>query len=200
MIGLVDYDAGNVRSVANALHNLEVEFVLTSDPVSLAAADGLILPGVGAAPGAMESLDRRNLTQMLRGYKKPFLGICLGMELLLTHSDEGNIGCLGVLPGTIKRFDARAEKVPHMGWNQVEITRPNPLTKNLPDNANFYFAHSYYAPVDDSTTAVTSCGMLFASMVNHENFYGVQFHPEKSGPDGLTLLHNFNLLCTSSRQ
>ena len=200
MIGLVDYDGGNVRSVANALQNLGVDFVLSADPEKLNAADGLILPGVGAAPGAMESLKQRNLVGLLQGCKKPLLGICLGMELLLSHSDEGDIPCLGVLPGTVKRFDQRAEKVPHMGWNQVEFTRENPLANHLPENPYFYFAHSLYVPVDDATSAVTSCGMLFASMVQKENFYGVQFHPEKSGPDGLTLLNNFNMLCTSFRQ
>lgn len=200
MTGVVDYDAGNIRSVSNALKSLGAEFIVTDDVKILAGCDGIILPGVGAATGAMRSLKKGGLVQFLRSCRKPFLGICLGMQVLMDRSEEGDVACLGIIPGTVKKFDQRAEKIPHMGWNSIQVIAENPLLDGLPRIPFFYFAHSYYAPVADAAAAITSCGILFASAMRRDNYFGVQFHPEKSGPVGLTVLRNFIAICKSSRQ
>ena len=200
MIGVVDYEAGNIASVSNALSTLGAEFIVSSNADELSRCSGIVLPGVGAATGAMQSLHQRGLIDFLCSVRVPLMGICLGMQILYDRSAEGDTQCLGILPGTIKKLDDSAEKIPHMGWNRVEIRTPHRLMNGIQSNEFFYFAHSYVAPVDDCTIGITASGERFTSVVAKENYFGVQFHPEKSGASGLHLLRNFIELCSSSRQ
>jgi imidazole glycerol-phosphate synthase subunit HisH len=200
MIGVIDYAAGNITSVANALASIGVDFRLSNKESELAGCDGIILPGVGAAQKAMESINGNNLAGFLQSYAKPFLGICLGMELLYEISDEGNTPCLGIIPGRVKMFDAAVPKIPHMGWNRVMTVEPGTWIGGKGDLGYYYFAHSYYVPVDRFSLAISESGVPFASVVKRLNYYGVQFHPEKSGDAGLALLKKFDALCKSSRQ
>ena len=200
MIGVVDYDAGNITSVSNALTTIGAEFHVSGERDVLARCDGIILPGVGAAPGAMASLNERKLLGFLASVDIPLLGICLGMQLLYESSEEGNTSCLGVLSGTIKKFDDKVSKVPHMGWNQVEVASENRLITGMRRGAYFYFAHSYAAGVNGSTVGIARCEAPFAAIVSKGNYFGVQFHPEKSGNAGLMILKNFEAICRSSRR
>lgn len=197
MIGVVDYEAGNIASVRNALASIAAEFLVSADTEKLSRCTGLILPGVGAAPAAMSSLRRRGLVEYLRRVNVPLLGICLGMQLFYERSEEGDTGCLGILPGIVSRLDQGVEKIPHMGWNRVEFNAPFP-DGIVPPPAHFYFAHSYAAPIDDVTAATSECGVRIAAAVRHGNYFGLQFHPEKSGAAGLDLLTRFLALCESS--
>ncbi len=195
MIGVVDYEAGNIASVSNALTAIRCEFVVTNEAQKLRTCQGIILPGVGAAPGAMESLRQYKLDTFLPKVTVPFLGICLGMQLLYRESEEGPTVCLGVLNETVKKFDERTSKVPHMGWNAVVQRSPNPLMQGINNRAYFYFAHSFFSDVGNRSTAVTCDGNEFSAVIQKDNFFGVQFHPEKSGENGLRLLKNFSNLC-----
>ena len=199
MIGVVDYEAGNIRSVANALTALGIEYAVSSSAGLLSGCSGIILPGVGAAPGAMDALRRRGLVNHLKETRVPVLGICLGMQLLFDHSEEGMAECLGVIPGTVTAIPEGTAKIPHMGWNEVGILVPDGLWEGIGDRTHFYFAHSFIARPCPATTSVTESGITFAASVCHGNFYGVQFHPEKSGRPGLALLGNFGKLCRSFR-
>ena len=201
MIVVVDYGMGNLRSVSKALESLGASVRVSSDPKDVAQAEKLILPGVGAFPAAMRELSARQLvepvTQFIRS-GKPYLGICLGLQLLFDSSEEGEGAAgLGVLAGAVKRFPAGASrKVPHMGWNDVR--RPGsqdgcPVLAGIPDGSFVYFVHSYYAePADRAVTALeTDYGVRFAAMVWRGNLFATQFHPEKSQAIGLQLLKNF---------
>ncbi len=200
MIGVVDYEAGNISSVANALRAIGAEFILSASEVDLSKCQGIVLPGVGAARGAMASLEKQKLSAFLSSTKQPFLGICLGMQLFYESSEEGPTKCLGVLPGMIRKFDSSRMKVPHMGWNLVQRKSDHPLMTGLSPREYFYFAHSYFAEPDESAIAAATEQTTFAAVVRRENYFGVQFHPEKSGKAGLQLLRNFVALCASSRQ
>jgi glutamine amidotransferase len=200
MIGVVDYEAGNIASVSNAMKNIEIDFIVTSDARMLASCDGVILPGVGAAPGAVDSLRRRGLFDFLKNLRSPVLGICLGMQLLFESSEEGDTPCLGIVPETIRTLNGHIPKVPHMGWNQVEFTVDTPLNQGVGRREFFYFAHSFSAPVVPSTVAVTDCGLMISAAIAVDNYVGVQFHPEKSGDAGLRILKNFESICRSYRQ
>ena len=202
MIGIVDYQAGNLTSVARALAYLREECVITGDPRILDAASHIIFPGVGAAGTAMRNLRERGLDIRLRQWAaegKPLLGICLGTQVIFAHSDEDDTDCLGIVPGTVKRFpadlqaDGQRLKIPHMGWNRVAFTAAHPVFAGIPEGAEFYFVHSYHpVPSDDSWTAGwTEYGIRFAAAVARNSLIAVQFHPEKSGRPGLTLLENF---------
>ncbi|HTP13666.1 MAG TPA: imidazole glycerol phosphate synthase subunit HisH [Bacteroidota bacterium] len=195
MIGVVDYEAGNIASVSNALASIGVDFVVSGDRRKLEGCSGIILPGVGAAPGAMRSLEQKQLTGLLKAPPVPLLGICLGMQLLYERSEEGTTNCLGALDGTVRRFGSETSKIPHMGWNAVDQQLSDQLFSGIPQGAFFYFAHSYYAPVDRSSISATTEGVPFASAIHDGRFYGVQFHPEKSGPIGLRVLKNFAAVC-----
>jgi glutamine amidotransferase len=195
MIGVIDYEAGNLASVSNALKSIGMSFIVSPLASRLGDCSGIILPGVGAAPLAMRSLERQGLVSFIRELKRPFLGICLGMQLLYDKSEEGDTECLGIASGLVRRFDATAERVPHMGWNEVIFRTDNGLAENAGEKASFYFAHSYYAPVGAATNAVTECGTIFSAAIRVCNFYGVQFHPEKSAAAGLKLLKSFCDLC-----
>ena len=195
-VGVVDYRAGNARSVVYAFDRLGIASRLVRTPADAAAVGLLALPGVGSAPATMRSLDEQGLIEPLnmrvRQAGVPFLGICIGMQLLFERSDEGNERCLGWLPGTVRRFDASV-RIPQMGWNSVRFTRDHALSRAAPDRTEVYFVNSYYAvPARESDVlGVTDYGGAFCSMVAHENVLGVQFHIEKSGPVGLRLLRAF---------
>ena len=197
MIGVINYGTGNIRSVANALQRLGVEFFVSNDAVKLSCADKLIFPGVGEARHAMDELYRLNLVDWIKQVQVPFLGICLGMQLLFERSVERETECLGLIPGTVQQFcvDKNQLKVPHMGWNQIQLVKDDPLFSGIHSGEFFYFVHSYYVPITAETIAQTEYGISFASAVRWKNFRGVQFHPEKSSKEGLHLLKNFIELC-----
>ena len=196
MIVVVDYRAGNLYNVAHALKYLGSDFVFSGDAKKIARASKVILPGVGSARAAMDSLAEQGLVGALRELRVPFLGICLGLQLLFESSAEDDTPCLAVLPGTVQKFDNSEVKVPQIGWNQVRYfpTQPRPplIFKGIPNQSFFYFVHSYHAPYsEDVAVGVTEYATTFASAVHRSNFWGVQFHPERSGDVGLRLLQNF---------
>ncbi len=200
MIAIVDYRAGNLTSVRWALEELGHDVRVTSDPAEVAAAERIIFPGVGAAGAAMRHLHESGLDEVIRraaASGTPFLGICLGMQILFEFSEEdGGVETLGVLPGVVRRFrpaDPR-EKVPHMGWNRVRWTRPHPVLEGLPRESYFYFVHSYYvcpARPEDVLGVSDYAGVSFCAAVASANVLATQFHIEKSGPRGLALLDRF---------
>ena len=198
MIGIINYGAGNIRSVSNALHRLSVSHMVSDNRNELQKADKLIFPGVGEARSAMDALAHTGLPEWLKEVTVPFLGICLGMQLLFEHTTERATDCLGIISGTNTRFISEKTelKVPHMGWNQVQHQGDNPLFSGIMSGENFYFVHSYYAPLSPSTVGRTEYGVQFTSALQQNNYYGVQFHPEKSGKSGLHLLKNFIDLCS----
>jgi len=195
MIVVVDYKAGNLYNVGNALAYLNTNFVFSGDPEVISRAQKVILPGVGSARAAMQSLTDQRLVEVLTKLQVPFLGICLGLQLLFEKSEEDDTPCLGLLPGTIRKLDSTVVKVPHIGWNQVvqgsRKSNASVLFKKVPDGSFFYFVHSYCAPVADEATGRTQYGKWFGSAVSRDNFWGVQFHPERSGDVGLRVLKNF---------
>lgn len=192
MIVVIDYKAGNLYNVGNALRHLGADFVFTADPSVVRNASKVILPGVGSARPAMDSLQELGLVSVLKQLSVPFLGICLGLQLLFERSDEEKTECLGILPGTVKRFDSGRLKVPHIGWNLVCYTGRDFLFHGIPDRSSFYFVHSFHAPVTEGVTkGVTDYGNWFSSAVAKANYSGVQFHPERSGELGLQVLRNF---------
>ena len=197
MIGIIDYGAGNLHSVVKAITRLGYQIKLITKPSEHDdEIEKLILPGVGNAKVAMDVLNDTGLSDYLRAEVNkgtPLLGICLGMQLLLETSEEGNVPCLGFLPGTVPLFGEEAEKVPHMGWNQVQDVQKHFLFQDIPDNADFYFVHSYYAQpsIEDHIIGVTNYGPDFACAIGNSQVMGVQFHPEKSGKHGIQLLDNY---------
>jgi len=194
-IAVVDYGASNLQSVANALTSLGQKFEVVSDPKKLADFDKVIVPGVGAAGSAMKKLRESGFADVLPTLKVPVLGLCLGMQMLAEFSEEDATKCLSVLSGKVRRFVTEL-KVPHMGWNTVRLVRDSKLTEGVPDGSFFYFVHSYYLPVDPRyCVGETSYGASFASIVQKDNFYGTQFHPEKSGEWGMKILDNFCRVC-----
>ena len=195
MIALIDYGAGNIESVANALTNLNAQFIITCNEKEILDADKIIFPGVGEASYAVRRLHLLNLFSFLQITNKPLLGICLGMQLLCQHSDEGNVSCLGIFPASSQLFDNTKTKVPHMGWNQVEFLKPSKLFDNIPNKTFFYFAHSYYVMLNSYSMAQTNHETFFSAACERDNFYGVQFHPEKSGEAGIQLIKNFLEKC-----
>ena len=192
MIALIDYGGGNLRSVVNALTRFGVLFEVTSDPEVVRRASKVIFPGQGAAGQTMQALRDAGLVDVLRNLKVPFLGICIGMQILFERSEEGDTLCLGVVPGILKRFSSSQLKIPQIGWNVVKFSGDSPLLRGIPNESYFYFVHSYAASlVGASTLGVSFYGQPFTSILQKDNFYGVQFHPEKSGDVGLQLLRNF---------
>ena len=189
MIAIVRYNAGNVRSVYNALVRLGTEPVVTNDPDLLRNADHVLFPGVGHAASAMQSLRETGLHRVLPQLTQPFLGICLGMQLLCRNIEEGEVQGLGVFPTDVRRFPTEG-RVPHMGWNDFSYLKSQ-LFRGLSSESNMYFVHSYYADVVAETTATTEYQVPFSAALHVKNFYGVQFHPEKSGRAGLKVLENF---------
>ena len=230
MIAIIDYDTGNLRSVCNALDRIGAEYCLTDDPTVIAKADRVLLPGVGEASSAMQKLQERGLCEVIKSLKVPVLGICIGMQLMCRHSEEGNVDCLGIFDADVRKFEAdpaAGVKVPHMGWNTISDLRTN-LFKRLGNLADMesgpsvllsqstcsgvesgsaslgsdlsmsqssdvfvYFVHSFAASVCDDTIAVSENGRKFSAAMRKGNFYGAQFHPEKSGDVGERILRNF---------
>jgi len=190
-IAVVKYNAGNTASVANALERLGVTATISDAPDVLRAADKVIFPGVGEASSAMDYLRARNLDTTIRSLTQPILGICLGMQLLCSASEENNTECLGIVPQRVRRFsDGHGLKIPHMGWNVIEELR-SPLFDGVNAGEHFYFVHSYFVEKGATTTAVCEYGESFSAALQHENFYAVQFHAEKSGTTGQQVLENF---------
>ena len=194
-IVVIDYESGNLRSVARAVEKAGVVACVTSDPAMLGSADAVILPGVGSGPAAMSALNARGLVEPLLGYiasGRPFLGVCLGLQLLLEATDEGDADCIGLVPGRVRRLPD-GMKVPHMGWNTVRFQTEHPLWAGIPQDSHFYFVHSYYAdPTQrDNVAGVTEYGVPFCSVYARDNVVATQFHPEKSGVNGLRIYANF---------
>lgn len=198
MIAIVDYGAGNLFSVGNALAYLNLEYKITGNPEELEAADAIILPGVGAFADAMTMLTQRGLVEPIRQLagRKPLLGICLGMQILFEVGYEfGTTKGLGLIPGCVKRIDAPGLKLPHMGWNDLKIQNPDPLTQGLQGGEYVYFVHSYRADCPaEQVAATTWYGEEIPAMVHNGLVFGAQFHPEKSGAAGLKILQNFGRL------
>lgn len=195
MIAIVKYNAGNIGSVTNALNRLGIENKVTDDPEELKAADKVIFPGVGEAGTAMNYLRERGLDQVIKELKQPVLGICLGMQLMCSHSEEGDTECLGIFDTTVKKFPATAGmKVPHMGWNSLNtevVDQQSSILQGLKPDADVYYVHSYYAEVCKNTVAACDYILPFSSVLQKDNFYATQFHPEKSAGIGEQILKNF---------
>ena len=195
MIAIIDSGGANIASVQFALERLGVEAQLTQDAATIAAAEKVILPGVGAAPVAMRRLQDAGLVAVIRSLQQPVLGICLGMQLLFEHSAESDTPMLGVIDGACAEFPAAAGlTVPHMGWNRllpIDCATPHPLLAGVESGAHVYFVHSYYAPLSGDTVAGCDYGLGFTAMVASGNFMGCQFHPERSGAVGAQILNNF---------
>jgi len=192
VIAIIDYKAGNIASVSNALNRLGAEFVVTNQHAQLDSADKIIFPGVGHARSAMNSLKENGLDTWLKSSQKPVLGICLGMQLFFDSTEEGETETLGIVPGRLKKFNAQHDKVPHMGWNIFSDLKEHSVLEGIRKENYVYYVHSFYAPV--TTEAIATCtyaGAEFASVVAVRNFVGMQFHPEKSGDTGMNLLSNF---------
>ncbi|MGI8811928.1 MAG: imidazole glycerol phosphate synthase subunit HisH [Pyrinomonadaceae bacterium] len=189
-VAILKYNAGNVASVQNALGRPGVDSVITDDPEVIRAADKLIFPGVGEASTAMSFLCERGLDVLIRSLTQPVLGVCLGMQLMCTHSDENDTPCIGIFPATVRLFESGEMKVPHTGWNTIEDSSPA-LFHGVPENSYVYFVHSYYVSLSEYTSSVCRYGIEFSAALEKDNFYGVQFHPEKSGTVGEKILENF---------
>ena len=189
---LVDAGGTNIGSVRYALQRLGVEASLTADPAAIRAADKVILPGVGAAGPGMARLRELGLVGLMRALTQPVLGVCLGMQLLCAHSEEGDTACLGVIDAPVRRFhEAPGLRVPHMGWNALEPVRGHPLLDGIGAGEQAYFVHSYAVPAGECTLATTDFGGPFSAVVARGNFHGMQFHPERSAGVGARLLKNF---------
>ena len=190
MIAIIKYNAGNIRSVQNAISRLGYKSIITDNHQEILNADKVIFPGVGEASSAMQYLKDKGLDKLIVTLKQPLLGICLGLQLLCKDSEEGNTQCLGVFDASTKRFPPK-DKVPHMGWNNFIIRSAIDLFKNIPQNNDVYFVHGYYAEVTNDTLATSNYILTFSSIMKRENFYAMQFHPEKSADIGSQLLKNF---------
>lgn len=194
MIALIDYNAGNTCSVMNALKRLNADYLLTHDVGLIRQADHVIFPGVGHASAAMQSLKEKQLIPTIQQLQQPMLGICVGMQLMAEHSEEGDTICLGLVPGTVGRFQPEKNddyrKVPHMGWNTLSDLK-GPLFRDIPRDQYVYFVHSYFMDITDHTIGRSSYNHDFTAAIQRDNFYGVQFHTEKSGKIGEQILANF---------
>lgn len=191
-VAVLKYNAGNIHSVLHALERLGTSAVLTDSPEVLAQADKVIFPGVGEAGTTMEYLKSHGLDKVIKDLKQPVLGICLGQQLMCSHSDEGNVDCLGIFDVPVKRFNPsdNADKVPHMGWNTIR-TAGGGLFKGFDKDEYVYFVHSFYVPQCEWTAASTEYIVPFSASLHRDNFYATQFHPEKSGRTGERILQNF---------
>ncbi len=209
-IAIIDYDAGNIRSVQKALEECGASANITADATDIINADGVVFPGQGACDSSMRHIRERGLFDIIRrsiDSGKPFLGVCLGLQLLLESSEEGDEPCLGILKGSTRRLppektDQVGLKIPHMGWNSVSLSVAHPVFEGIPDESYFYFVHSYYADPEDRdiVAGITSYGIDFCSAVAWDNVAAVQFHPEKSGAVGLRIYHNFLSLVEADRE
>ncbi len=202
MIAIIDYGAGNLRSVVNAITKLGYQPIITSNPEEVMKAKFVILPGVGAAGSTVSNLKRLGLTEPIKDYiasRRPFLGVCIGLQVLFSGTDEGGgHQCLGIISGQVKKLPSGL-KIPHIGWNQVKQKVRHPIFEGIADKENFYFVHSYYAKPDDEAlvAGTTEYGIPFCSVVVRNNLIATQFHPEKSGELGLKMYANFLKLASA---
>ncbi len=196
MIGIIRYGAGNIFSLTAALERLGIKYGMVNSEADFEQFDRYVIPGVGHAGAAMNKLQQSGMVDKIKALKKPTLGICVGMQLLTAHSEEGNANMLDIFPIQTLKFEDSAEyKVPHTGWNQVNSEKDNPLFKNIPAGSHFYFVHSYFIEFNQQyTLASTAYSTKFSASIWKDNFFGVQFHPEKSGRFGEVLLTNFSNL------
>ncbi len=191
-LAVIDYGAANLASVMFALERLDAHAILTRDLDVITGASRVLFPGVGAAKSSMDNIQKLELDACIQSLKQPVMGICMGMQLLFQFSEEGDVDMLGLLPQTIKHFDKNTQfSVPHMGWNTIKQEKQCPLLKNIDEESHFYFVHSYYAPVEKYTVASCDYANNFSAIIQKDNFYGCQFHPEKSGKNGAIILNNF---------
>ncbi|NCB57595.1 MAG: imidazole glycerol phosphate synthase subunit HisH [Gammaproteobacteria bacterium] len=193
---IIDTGCANLSSVKMAIQRLGVEPIVSCDAADIKSADKLILPGVGTAKAAMRNLQERKLVDLIREAKQPLLGFCLGMQMLAQASEESmdgesDIQCLGIIPGKVKLMQVGNLRLPHMGWNQIEHDGTHPLFKDIPSGSYFYFVHSYALEVTEATLARCDYGQPFSAVVGKDNFFGAQFHPERSGKLGAQLIRNF---------
>ncbi|MEL6133517.1 MAG: imidazole glycerol phosphate synthase subunit HisH [Bacteroidota bacterium] len=189
-VAILKYNAGNIQSVVYALERQGVVPTLTDDPQILREAEKVIFPGVGEASTAMRYLQDKGLDQVIKELTQPVLGICLGLQLMCQYSEENDTEALGIFPATVRLFPQAVGKVPHMGWNNVETTI-HPLLADIPNGSHMYFVHGYYAELSDYTVGQTRYGLSFSSVMQKDNFFATQFHPEKSGRHGAQILQNF---------
>lgn len=190
---IIKYNAGNIRSVQFALERLGVNGIVTDNPEEIMSADRVIFPGVGEASTAMQYLKERKLDQLIAGLKQPVLGICLGMQLLCRHSEENDTACIGVFDLEVKRFTSPVEnllKIPQIGWNNITGLH-SVMFEHVPENSYMYFVHSYYAALGADTVAITNYVINYSAALQKDNFYAVQFHPEKSAEHGSRIIENF---------
>lgn len=191
MVAIIDYKMGNLRSVKNALSRLGAEYVITDDAEMIRKADRVLLPGVGNAAEAMQNLKNSGLVEVIRSLRQPVLGICVGMQVMCRHSDEGNVDCMGIFDSKVRRFEVSEDlKVPHMGWNKIGNLESR-LFNGINGGDYVYFVHSFYPELCPDTIATSLHGHLFSAALKYENFYGTQFHPEKSGDIGERIIKNF---------
>jgi glutamine amidotransferase len=191
-LAIIDSGGANIASLRYAIERLGIDSELTTDPDRLRAASHVILPGVGAAADCMARLHSAGIVEVIRELRQPLLGVCVGMQLLYESSEEGNVNCLGLLPGRVRRLSAEfGLPIPHMGWNQLEFKVSNPLLNDIAESDYVYFVHSYCAPLSDATLAQCSYGEPFSAIVQRGSVYGAQFHPERSARIGSLLLRNF---------
>ncbi len=188
-VSIIKYNAGNIQSVLFALERIGINAIVTDNVEQLKTSDKVIFPGVGEASSAMQYLKEKNLDEVIINLKQPVLGICLGMQLMCHSSEEGNTKCLGIFNNTIKLFKGDV-KVPQMGWNTIHDLKTT-LYKGIKENEHMYFVHSYYAEISEHTIAKTTHALEYSSSLQKNNFYGVQFHPEKSSDAGQVILENF---------
>lgn len=191
-LAIIKYNAGNIQSVMAALERLGIQGKVTDDAETIKAADKVIFPGVGEASSAMASLQHNRLDDVIKDLKQPVLGICVGMQLLCKHSEENNTACLGIVPVAVKKFQPGKDliKIPQVGWNTIYNLR-SPLFAGVPENSYIYNVHSYYAERSEHTIATCNYGLEYAAAVQKDNFYGVQFHTEKSAETGDRIIQNF---------
>lgn len=196
-ITIINTGCANISSVRFAFERLGVKVNVTDDVDEINAADRLLLPGVGSAPAAMSSINRKGLAPCIQSLTQPVLGVCLGMQIMVTHSQENDMGkteatpCLDLVPGEVKRMHAHGLRIPHMGWNEVSATSDNPLFAGIGTNTHFYFVHSFAVDLYEHTLASCEYGQTFSAAIHKDNFFGVQFHPERSSDAGAQLLSNF---------
>lgn len=193
MIAILKYNSGNIMSVRVALKRLGYDAVITDDPNVITRAEKVIIPGVGEAGSAMKHLMERDLDRVVVSLKQPVLGICLGLQLMCSYSEENNTQCLGIFDASVRKFPAAA-KVPHMGWNDFVSLSDDPLLKGVSLADDVYYVHSYYTVVNEYTTAVCDYGLPFSAAMRKDNFFATQFHPEKSAATGARILENFLML------
>ena len=189
-VAIVDYGVGNIKSIQHSLDRIGVNHTYTKDKEEIISAEKVIFPGVGDASYAMKQLKKQNLDKLIPNLKQPFLGICLGMQLMCNYSEEGDTSCLGIINTSVKKFNSNNNKIPQIGWNNIKNLKTN-LFKGITENEFMYFVHTYFVPKSTYTISESSYGLNYSSAINKDNFYGTQFHPEKSGLIGEKIIKNF---------